>query len=165
MPKTTLAPIAKWTVEHERIVAMHIGGLTNEEIKLSTKKKVSLVRISQILSDPKAREIINLASLKIRSNMMESLDDGIAVLAITAMKRIAETINFSDFVLGSPAKQHQDRLGFDLIKLVKGDGGGGPENAPPLDAGLSKRLIEALEDANKADELIEEANFELVDNE
>lgn len=159
MANNSLAPIAKWSVEHEEIVALHIGRWSNEDI--AKKMGKTPVRISQILSDPKARELINAAGLRIRTLMMENLEEGLAVLAVKGMARIAETLNI-EFVPGTDAKKHQDRLALDLIKLVKGD-----ENqvgdAPPLDADMSKRLIEALEDATAADRLIEEAQFEIVE--
>jgi len=166
MPKTTLAPIVRWTVKHEQIVAMHIGGMDNEEIASNIvikSKNPSVVRVSQILSDPKARRIINEAMMKVRAQMMESLDDGVAALSITAMKRIAETINFPDFVLGSDAKKHQDRLSLDLVKLVYGNRDSGLEDAPPLDAAMSKRIVEALEASAAVDELIQEGQFEVVE--
>jgi len=167
MPKTTLAPIVRWTVQHEQVVAMHIGGMSPEEISANIKikgKNPSVVRISQIISDPQARRIINEAMLKVRSQMMENLEDGVAVLAITALKRIAETINFPDFILGSDEKKHQDRLSLDLIKLVRGDQAQVTE-APPLNEDLSRRLIEALEDSHAADELIRDVPFEVVEDE
>ena len=168
MPKTTLAPIVHWTVKHEQVVAMHIGGMSNEEIAANIKikgKNPSLVRVSQILSDPQARQTIGKAIMQIRGQMMENLDDGLIVLAQTAMKRMAETINFPDFLLGSDEKRHQDRLSLDLVKLVYGNNQNQAEDAPPLNEALSKRLIEALEQSNAADELIKEAQFEVVANE
>ena len=160
MSKNALAPIAKWTVQHERIVAMHIGGMPVGSIAKATK--MTQPRISQIIDDPQARRIINEAMKQVRSQMMENLDDGLAALAITAMKRIAETINFPDFVLGSDAKKHQDRLSLDLAKLVYSNNSSTVEAVPPLNEDLSRRLIEALEDSKAADELIQDGKFEVV---
>lgn len=161
MSKTTLAPIARWTVEHERIVALHIGNWSNEKIARHIKK--SSVRVSQVLSDPQALRIINEAILGIRDRAMENLRTGIAELAITGLKRMKETIDFPDFVLGSDAKKHQDRLALDLAKLVYSGREDAVEEVPVLDAALSERLIKALEDSNAVDELIEEAQFEVVE--
>jgi len=156
----TLAPIAKWTIQHEQIVAMYIGGMLVGDIAKATG--MTQARISQVIDDPQARRIINEAMLKVRSGMMENLDSGLAVLADKAMIQMAKTINFDDFVLGSDEKKHQDRLCLDLIKLVKGDRIQ-TEDVPPLNEELSKRLIEALEDSNAADELIQEGQFEIVE--
>lgn len=156
----TLAPIKRWTIQHEQIVAMRIGGM--EVVDIAKVKKFTQARISQVLDDPQARRIINEAMMKVRSQMMENLDDGLAALADTAMKRMADTINFPDFVLGSDAKKHQDRLCLDLIKLVKGDSIQA-ESAKPLDENLSRRLIEAIEQSNAAEELIQEAQFEVIE--
>ncbi len=158
----TLAPIAKWTIQHEQIVALYIGNMGVGDI--ARAKKMTQARISQILDDPQARRIINEAMMKVRSQMMENLDDGLAALADTAMRRMAETINFEEFVLGSDAKKHQDRLCLDLIKLVKGDQIQA-ENIKPLDEDMSRRLIEALEDSKAANELIQEGQFEVVEDE
>ena len=155
----SLAPIKRWTVEHERIVAMHIGGMDNKEIaRISSKtKKISEVRVSQIISDPQARKTIYEAIMKVRSQMMENLDGGLAVLADLGLKRIKETMDW-EFVPGSNGKHHQDRLALDIIKLLKGDGIQG-EEAPPLNEELFNRLTEALEDSNAAEGLIREATY------
>lgn len=163
MANNSLAPIAKWTIMHEQIVAMHIGGggrISHEAI--AKQFDLTPVRVSQILSDVQARRIINEAMQKVRSQMMTNLTDGLAVLADTALKQMAVTINFPDFVIGSDAKKHQDRLCLDLIKLVKGDVAQ-TEAVPPLNEEWSRRLIEALEDSNAADELIQEGQFEVVE--
>jgi hypothetical protein len=161
MTSSSLTPIAKWTVEHEQIVALHIGRWSNEKIAKHFDK--SSARISQILSDPQALGIIKEVSLRIRARMIEALEEGLADLAIKGMHQIAKTINFDDFVLGSDAKKHQDRLSLDLIKLVQGENSS-TENVPPLDTALSKKLIAAIEESNNADrlaanELIREAQF------
>lgn len=158
----SLAPIAKWTIQHEQIVAMYIGGMLVGDI--AKAKRMTQARISQILDDTQARRIINEAMLKVRAGMMENLDSGLAVLADKAMQQMALTINFDEFVLGSDAKKHQDRLCFDLIKLVKGDAIQA-EAVKPLDEDMSRRLIEALEDSKAASELIREADFEVVESE
>jgi Mor family transcriptional regulator len=155
--------IVKWTVEHEKIVAMHICQWSNEDI--AEHFNLSKVQIYKVISDPQARKIINEAAMKIRSRMLDSLDEGMASLAVTAMKRISETLNFSDFVLGSDAKKHQDRLALDVIKVVQGSISRSEEEAKPLNEKLSKRLIEALEDSNAANELIKEGEFEVVGSE
>ena len=161
----SLAPIKRWTVEHERIVAMHIGGMDNKEIaRISSKtKKISEVRVSQIISDPQARKTIYEAIMKVRSQMMENLDGGLAVLADLGLKRMKETLDW-EFVPGSNGKHHQDRLALDIAKLVVGDRTQ-VESAPPLDTALSERLIEAIEASNAAEELIREAQYEVVEDE
>jgi len=165
MPKTTLAPIVRWTVKHEQIVSMHIGGMSNEEIAAAIKikgKNPSVVRVSQILGDPQALRTIHEAILLVRSQMTEDLDGGLAVLAMTAMKRIAETINF-EFFPGTDEKKHQDRLSLDLVKMVYSNNQDTTEEAPPLNEALSERIVEALEASKAADELILEAQFEVVE--
>lgn len=157
MAKNTLAPIAKWTIEHEQIVAMHISQYSNEEIARKTKK--TAVRISQILNDPQALQILKEFGLKIRAKMMETTVDGIAALAVMGLKRMKETIEFEDFGLGTDAKKHQDRLSFDLAKLVYTSQDNKTEEAPPLDAASFERLTEAIEASNAADKLIREAQF------
>ncbi len=168
MPKTTLAPIARWTIKHEQVVAMHIGGMDNGQIAANITikgKNPSVVRVSQILSDPQALRIINEAMMQVRSEMMENLDDGLAALAVTAMARIRETIDFPDFILGSDEKRHQDRLSLDLVKLVYSNNSNEIGDAPPLDAALSKRIAEAIEASNAVEELIREGQFKAVEDE
>ncbi len=165
-----VAPIKRWSVAHEQIVHLHIGRWTNEA--LAKHFGLSIVRISQILADPKARAIVDDMVGRLRAKMEENFEDGLLVLATSGMRRIADTINYTEFVLGSPAKMHQDRLSLDLIKLVKGDSGKLEENAPPLNEALSTRLIEALEESNKVviertngngKQEIQEGDFELVE--
>ena len=160
MANKSLAPIVRWSTEHETIVALHIGQKSNEEIAKYLKR--TPVHISHVLSDPKAREIIHTAALKIRSLMMDSLVDGLAELASSGLKRIKETIDFPDFDPGSDAKKHQDRLAFDLAKLVYTNNTEAIEQELPLDAAMAKRIAEAIEASTAADELIKEGQFEVV---
>jgi len=141
---------------------MHIGGVSVEQI--AKIKKKTQPRISQIIADPQARRIINEAMLKVRSQMMENLDSGLAVLVEKGMKQLAKTINFDDFEPGSDGKKHQDRIIIDLIKLVKGDAVQ-TETVIPLDADMARKLTEALEDSKAANELIQEAQFEVIEEE
>ncbi len=167
MPSNTLAPIVKWTVEHDQIVAMHVSQFSNEEIARKFDK--TPVRISQILNDPQALRLLKEVSDRIRAKMLESVDDGVAALAVLGLKRMKETLDFDDFVLGSDAKKHQDRLSFDLAKLIYTNKDGQVEDAPPLDAASFDRLTKAIEASNEADaadKLIKEAQFvEVIEDE
>jgi hypothetical protein len=149
-----LAPIKRWTVQHERVIHLHIVQKSNSEIAEETG--LTKTRVSQIIVDPKGQEIVAGFIGKMREMTLINLDDGLITLAQTGMEKIAETIN-AEFLLGSESKKHQDRLAMDLIKLVKGESANQVEQERPLDAGMSKRLIEALESSLEVDRIIQES--------
>ncbi|MEE8114711.1 MAG: hypothetical protein V3T23_10190 [Nitrososphaerales archaeon] len=148
-----LAPIKRWTVQHERVIHLHIVQKSASEIAEDTG--LTITRVSQIIVDPKGQEIIAGFIAKMREATLINLDDGLITLAVKGMERIAETMN-AEFPLGGDAKKHQDRLGLDLIKLIKGDVTNQTEVERPLDAGMSKRLIVALEASVEVDRIIQE---------
>ena len=167
-----LEPIKRWSPKHELVVALSIGTMPVKGIAEQTG--YSSIRIIQILNDPQAHRIRQAANDRIRAKMMEDIDGGLAVLSGEAVKRIAQTIEYDEFVLGSDAKKHQDNLSLGLLKgtgLLNGDNYRGSEDSskPPLNERLSVQLIEALEDSNEAErlrqgkkEVIKEAKHELV---
>jgi hypothetical protein len=79
------------------------------------------------------------------------MQDKILELQNEAVDRIAETIKYKDFVLGSPAKVHQDNLSLSLIKSkIPGGDDNRNQNQAPINEKLASRLIAALEKSNEA---------------
>ena len=166
------APIKRWSPKHELVVSLSIGTMSIDAISKETG--YSSVRVAQILDDPQAHRIKQEVIARIKARMMENIDDGLAVLSEEAVKRLAQTINYDEFVLGSDAKKHQDNLSLGLLKgvgFLNGDNYRGSEDSSksPLNERLSKQLIDALEDSTRAEnlrqgkkEVIKEAEYELV---
>lgn len=169
-----VAAIQRWTPRHELVVQLSIRGLSADEV--AKKTKYTPIRISQILSDPQARRIVNDVIIRIRNKMEEDVENHLALLVEHAVKRLATTIKFEDFVLGSDAKKHQDNLCLAFLKGVgiltgASQNGDGEVQEPPLNKALSTRLIEALEESNKADEIrrkekdaVQDVDFEVVES-
>lgn len=169
MSNNGLAPIKKWKVEHERVVHLHIMGWGNEEI--GEEVGYTKVRVSQILQDPKAAEIINEVRTAMRKRLKAEIKEGLSHLAAKSVDRLKETMD-QDFQPGSPPKHHQDKIGIDLLKgtgwLDQEREDSGADTRPPLDPELSERLVSALEFANKALAMqdsnnVEDAEYEIVD--
>jgi len=123
----------------------------------------SKVRVSQILGDPKAKLVIAETVERLRRRMVEEVEGEIISLSREALKRIGETIQHEDFLLGGDAKKHQDNLSLNFLRgagILNGAENGAKDQGKeaPIDPALSKRLVEALEESNKADKLREEAN-------
>ena len=151
-----LDPIQRWSPRHEMVVQLSIGPMTMEEISKATG--YSKVRVTQILADPQARRIQDAVIERMRARMMEDIEGKLFVLSSEAVERLFETISYKEFVLGSDAKKHQDNLSMTLLKgtgFLSGvsSNGSGIEQEPALTERLSERLVTALEESNKAEEL------------
>jgi len=118
-------------------------------------------RVRQINSDPQALCIREVAVLRMREKMMDDIEESLLELTDAAVKRIAETLQYEDFIIGSDGKKHQDNLSLGFLKagILSGrsDSGKDGSQSPPLNEKLSTRLIEALEESNKADKLYNES--------
>ena len=176
MNKTT-PPIKRWTPKHELVVQLSIGTMSQEDIREHTG--FTLSRISQILSDPQAKKIVDEFLQHMRAKAFENIEGGLIELTEHAVKRIAQTLTYEDFVLGTDAKKHQDNLSLGLLKGLGflGVGASSREGSEdlrtPLNETNSIRLIEAVEAANKAEDtwrgkkeiVVEDADFKLVEKE
>ena len=148
---TTLAPIKKWSTKHEMVVHLHVAQYSNTAI--AEKMGITPVRVSQILADPQAKQIIRAVQANLRKQMETSVEDRLVLLADESVNRIADTITFRDFPLGSDAKKHQDNIAMGVLKGVgflpgAKEGEGEPEKKLPQ--ALAERLLLALDASNEA---------------
>lgn len=140
------------------IVSLHIAGNPNK--KIAAAVGITPERVSQVLSDPQAIAVIQRVKNSMRLKMEEDIEDKLVVLASESVDRIAETITH-EFLPGSDEHEHQDRV---AIKVLQGTGflkkespeGGGKTREVPSTR-LLERLASALEKANTAVELQQEA--------
>ncbi len=177
--------IKNWSLKHEAVVQMRLAGWPVPDI--AKECRYSKVRVSQILGDPKAKLVVAETIERLRRKSEEQLEGKIIALSGDALDRLGETIRHEDFLLGSDAKKHQDNLSLGFLRgagVLNGMENGARdtvEKKAPIDASLSKRLVEALEESNKADKLrilkvredakekeeideqIKEADFEIVE--
>ena len=163
--------IKNWKVQHDTVVSLHISGYSNKKIAVATG--LTEVRVSQVINDPLAKDIIRGVQKSLRMKMEEDIGDKLIVLAEEGAARIGETIE-AEFLLGSDQKKHQDNVS---IQVLKGTGFlsrefalGETASRPPLDEMLAERLVTALEKSNEAargGEIISEAievPFEVVES-
>lgn len=157
-----LAPIKNWKPWHEKVVGFHIMQWTNEEIAREVKKTKE--HISGVLTDPRAKAIIRETVDRFKKKLAGDIDGELLDLSGHAVKRLAETIRFDEFQLGSDAKKHQDNLSMTLLKGVGFLPGAmqedGDRNKTPIDSGLIKAFTEALKKSNKASEIQEKREEE-----
>ncbi len=95
---------------------------------------------------------------RMREKMKEDIEGRLIHLVDDAVSRLAETLSYKDFVVGSDGKKHQDNIALGFLKGVgmgiqQGGNGVGEKAQAPLNEVLSERLINALEASNKADEI------------
>ena len=152
-----LEPIKNWKTKYEQIVALSmIPGWTN--VRIAERFGMTPVRVSQILNDPHAKAIVRATNLKLREKIAEDIHGKLLELSKTSVDRISETLEHTDFVLGSDAKKHQDNLGLQLLKgvgFLPGARDAEDENKGPtgLPVALAERLTAALERSNEAERL------------
>ena len=151
---TALAPIKKWKILHEMIVHLHIAQYSNEAI--AEKLDVTPVRVSQVLSDPQAKQIIRAVRNNLRQTLMDGVEGELVLLADESVKRIGETLRYDEFMLGSDAKKHQDSLAMGVLKgvgFLPGEQENGKGTEKKLSPALAERLITALEASNDVEKL------------
>lgn len=167
-----LAPIKNWKPWMTKVVILHMAGVSREAIskefpsKKDPSKFLSTARITQILRDPSATQIMRGMEAKIKEKMEVDIEEGMFVLAEKGMKRLAETLD-ETFAPGSDAHKHQDNVSLTLVKnFVPGEKEAKKrDNAPPLNEKLTERLITALEKSNEARQIhsgdIKDGDFEI----
>lgn len=145
------APIKRWKPWMTKIVIMHMAGYSNEAIshefpsKHNPEKFISVVRVSQIISDPQGQQMIKGMNVQVKNNMMSELESGMLVLAHKGMGRMAETLD-EKFTPGSDAKKHQDNLSLNIAKnFVVGEAEARKASSPQLPAEVLNRFSAALE--------------------
>ena len=173
----TVPPIKRWSPKHELVVQLSIGTMSQEAIAEHTG--FTLSRIRQIVADPQARKIVDEFLQHMRAKAFESIEGGLIELTEHAVKRIAQTLTYEDFVLGTDAKKHQDNLSLGLLKgagflgVAASNREESGDLRTPLNEALSTRLIEAVEAAQKAEDtwrgkkeiVVKDADFKLVEKE
>jgi hypothetical protein len=151
-----LAPIQHWSFSHEEIVYLHLLKRSNLEIAEMTG--YTPARISQILLDPQAKALIESAKQGFREKMFNEIGDRIAMLANLSLDNIEATVN-APFVPGTRAKEHQDKLGLELLSIIgygKKSGTGAnvtpnkSEDEPRFTKEGEDRLIRAIERSDEA---------------
>ena len=144
-----LKPIKKWRAKHDRVVMLHIAGDSNEEI--AAKVDYSVVRVSQILQDPKAEAIIAKSQRIFRARMTNDITERMLDLAEVSSKRVAETMT-ERFDPGTRAKHHQDKIGLEILKGTGFLGKNRDESEEPperFSPKLVEKLVGALEKSNE----------------
>jgi hypothetical protein len=148
--------MVRWTAKHDHIVALHIAGL--EPRRIAEAVGLSLGQVKRILRDPRAQRASMVVRKRILGNVMKTVQERMESLGVTAIENIAETID-GEFEAGTKAKRHQDMVSFELLSRI-GFGrkepdkeGGGIKLTPEGE----KRLIEAIAKADRAREIVIEA--------
>lgn len=169
----SLVPIKNWKPWMTKIVVMHMAGMAAEEIaklfpsKHDPEKLISVTRISQIVRDPQAQQMIRGMNERVKEGMLSEINDGMLVLAHKGMSRLAETLN-DTCNPGTSAKKHQDMVSLALVKnFVPGEA----ENKHAHAEGLTDKgagiLAEALKKAAEAKLLHSgktiDADYEIVE--
>ena len=150
----TSDPIVHWQPRHDRVVMLHIYGLTPDAIADDTGYTAPAVR--RILKDPRAQRALEVLRQRMLGNAMQTIQDRMTGLGIKAVKNISDTID-QDFDHGTKAKIHQDDVSFELLARIgfgrkdqTAQGGGGGIQLPKEEA---QQLVAAVAKANRAREI------------
>lgn len=169
MSSNSLAPIKNWKPKHTMVVQLHVAAASNEEI--ARELGYSKVRVSQILNDPRSKQIIRAVNERLKKQMKDDVSTDLVKMAEQAKERVKETLA-QEFVPGTDPKHHQDRVSMDVLKgmgFFPGSLKEGDSNEPKLTKSLADRLLNALEATNEMEraqkeiEQIEDADFELME--
>lgn len=160
--------IVRFKPVHAQMCLMHIGGMQNQEI--AEVLGYSPVRISQVLNDPKSQAFIEKKQKALQKRTVISMADKLSHLAEKSLDNLKQTVD-TPVKVGSRAKSHQDHVAFKLLDRV----GYGPQStvkhdgpALTLSAEGEQRLLQALEKADRAREIYddaEDAEFSIVPRE
>lgn len=153
-----LAPIQNWKVRHDKIVLLHLAGLSNKEIAAALD--LTEQRVSQVLQDPLAKQIIAAGRDAIRKKLLSDVEDRIVHLAHRSLENIEETVNAEISPL-HPMKRHQDKLGLELLSMIGYHRAPAPTPAgPSVPAEVFERLTRALERSERVrEEIVLEAEI------
>ena len=159
MPKYNRAmlPIVQWKPIHDKMIVLHLADYSIDSIAKTLNRSRNTV--ANVLHDPRAQKVIEVARKRTYGNIMESVGDKMAVLAPKALSNIAETIETpvrdseGAVAIGTKAKVHQDNVSFDLLGRL--GFGRTPQKEEVgvlrLSPETEKKLVEGVERARKAE--------------
>lgn len=145
-----------WRPRHDQVVALHLMGYKGFEI--AQLLEYSEEHISRILNDPRAIKAVRMGRSRFMEHAHAEIDGMLLSFAHTGLRRMKTTVE-GEFAAGTRAKEHQDRVTFELLGRV-----GYGKASKDQDAGtiklsrdLEERLVTAMEKSNTANEIIVEA--------
>lgn len=161
-------PLVHWRARHDNVIMLHLSGYSNQLIAEMTQ--FSIGHVQRIIKDPRAQKAIETARRKLLGKAIYTIRERMVNLGVRAVENIAGTIE-GEFEAGTKAHRHQDGVSFELLSRIgfgrtdAGEEGGTGIQLPPEEA---KRLVDAIEKANRAREIhavAVEVEAEVVDDE
>ncbi len=146
-------PLVHWHARHDNVIILHLTGYTPTGIAEATG--FSLGHINRIIKDPRAQKAIETARRKLFGRAIYTIRERMVSLGVQAIKNISDTID-GDFEDGTKAKRHQDGVSFELLSRIgfgRSDAGEEGKTGIQLPPEEAKRLVAAIEKANKAREI------------
>ena len=140
----------RWGIKNDQIVLMSLmPGMNHAEV--ARQFGCTRQHVSQLVKDPRAGEIIEIAKRKLREHLIEGIEGELDVMARLAVKVIRKTLE-ADIDPLHGAKANQDRQ---ASKLLEGRGflreeGKGAEGGMQMSQDQFERLMKGME---KADEV------------
>jgi predicted transcriptional regulator len=162
-----MTAIKKWSPKHDAIIALHMSGKSN--IEISALLGLTKVRVSQVISDPTGRRLIQEAQDQLRTKLKDNVSDRVLAMAEIGSKRLMETME-AEFTPGSEAKKHQDNK---VVDILKGTGflvnqvADDRKDMNAVSNEVAKKLTDAIEKAAKAERYkadIPTVDFELIES-
>lgn len=150
--------LQNWKPIHDKIVALALAGYSNNSIAAIVG--YSHVRVCQILKDPRAEAAIKALQSRMFDKFHERIEGKLLMLGERAVENIGVTIN-AEIAPATKAKRHQDNVSFKLLDTLgygsKQDLNRGNDGGIQLTPEASDRIATAIEKANEAQRIIEQA--------
>lgn len=162
--QTSNDPVRTLRARYDQVLSLHLAHYKAEDI--AEIVNLTTTQVYHILRDPRMQKAIRTARERILSGVLTEISERMTSLGSKALDNIEDTINAEivdedgNPMIGSRAKRHQDHVSFELLSRIgfhrpEGDGGkarGGLQLSPEGE----KRLIQAVEKANRAAEMYPE---------
>jgi len=169
---SSVPALKNWKPRHENVVMLHLGGWNN--IAIANYTRMTPERIYQILQTPQAQALIASQMDRIRERFGSDVSDKLLKLTEISVNRVSETLE-QDFIPGTDAKKHQDKVALEIMKgkgFLNGADPSAVNHEQKVSVSLLEKFTNALERANEAkslhtgdndSEAIEEASFEVIE--
>lgn len=142
-----------WSLRNDQIVLLALSGTMNQR-ELGEAFGISHQQISNILSDPRAEEIITVARTKLQEHLVKDIEDQLDLASQAAVRVIKRTLD-ADIAPKHRAKSNQDRVAIATLRgrgYLKEEGKGG-DSGFQVPAEQFNAFMEAMKKADKAQEI------------
>lgn len=158
--------LSTWSARNDMIVMMAFSGhYTNGQI--GEKFGITAAQVGNIVNDPRAKEVLDIARHRLREKLMEDIEDQLDLTAKASLKVLKRTIKANISPMHK-AKINQDRV---ALKLLQGRGflsteARREEEGTKMSDDQFNALVAAIEKSDRAKQIpvLEDLEAEVVED-